>query len=172
MDRAQKQAQVESLRDIFSDVETVVLASVEGLNAEQVTKLRGKMHQASVNFRVVKNNLARLALKDTKAEALADDFVGSTAIAWSKSDVVTPAKIVFDFKKEVESFKIKTGFATGKRLEFASLQALAELPSLDELRARLLGLMSQVPAQLLAQINAPATHVVGVLHAYAEKDKA
>lgn len=169
--RAEKQEMIDNLRGVFSDVESIVVASVEGLNAEQVTTLRRKLHDADVQFQVVKNTLAKIAAKDSEIKVLNEDFVGSTAIAWSKTDAVTPAKVLMDFKKEVEKFKVKAGFNAGKRLDVDAVKALSELPSLEELRAQLLGLVQGVQARLLAQINAPASHIVGVIKAKADKDK-
>lgn len=171
MIRTEKQEQIESLRGIFSDVESVVLSSVEGLDAAQVAGLRRKLHEAGVGFKVVKNKLAKLAAQDTDVRAIAEDFVGATAIAWSTTDAVTPAKVLVKFQDEVESFKIKAGYNAGLRLDLPSLKALATLPSLEELRAQLLGLMQAVPARLLAQVNAPASHVIGVMQAKVDKDK-
>lgn len=171
MDRAQKQEHLDFLKSVFSDVSSLVLSSVEGMNAEEVTDLRRRLHKAGVDFRVIKNKLAKIAAKDSAMEQLDADFVGSTAIAWSKTDAVTPAKVLIQFQKDVEKFQIRAGYNAGMRLDLNAVKALAELPSLEELRARLLGLMQAVPAKLLAQIQAPASHIVGVLQAKVDKDK-
>lgn len=171
MDRTQKQEHLDFLKGVFSDVSSMVLSSVEGMTADQVADLRRRLHQAGVDFRVIKNKLAKIAAKGSDIEKLDADFVGSTALAWSKTDAVTPAKILIQFQKDVESFKIRAGYNSGARLDLNAVKALAELPSLEELRARLLGLMQAVPAKLLAQINAPASHIVGVVHAKVEKEK-
>lgn len=171
MEKAQKLEQIDFLKGVFGDVESVVLASVAGLNAAEVAGLRRKLHNADVGFRVVKNNLARIASQDYPVKVLADDFVGTTAIAWSKTDAVGPAKVLVKFQEEVEKFEVKAGFNAGKRLDVNGVKALSKMPSLDELRAQLLGLMQSVPAKLLAQIAAPASHVVGVVQAKCDKEK-
>jgi len=169
--RAEKQEMIENLRGVFSDVESVVVASVEGLNADQVSGLRRKLHDAGVQFQVVKNTLAKIAAQDSEIKVLGDDFVGSTAIAWSKTDAVLPAKVLMKFKSEFEHFKVRSGFNAGKRLDMNAVKALSELPNLEELRAQFLGLVQAVPARLLAQINAPASNIVGVIQAKADKDQ-
>lgn len=169
--RTDKQEQIDFLKGIFNDVESVVLASVQGLDAAQVSTLRKNLHLEGVGFKVIKNKLARIASNETPVQVLKDDFVDSTAIAWSKTDAVAPAKVLVNFQKSLETFQIKVGYNAGKRMELAGLKALATLPSLDELRAQLLGVVQSVPAKLLAQINAPASHVVGVMQAKIEKEK-
>lgn len=171
MEKAQKAEQIEFLKGVFSDVESVVLASVAGLNAAEVAGLRKQLHASGVGFRVVKNNLARIAAKDFDTKVLADDFAGETAVAWSKDDAVGPAKILVKFQEGLEKFEIKAGYNAGKRLDLEGVKALSKMPSLDELRAQLLGLMQSVPAKLLAQVQAPASHVVGVLQAKCDKEK-
>lgn len=171
MDRAQKQEQVDFLKDVFGSVESIVLASVEGLDATQVSTLRRRLHDAGVEFKVIKNKLARIAAQETPASVLFEDFANSTAMAWSKTDAVAPAKVLVKFQEGLDTFKIKSGFNAGKRLQLDNLKALASLPSLEELRAQLLGAVQAVPAKLLAQINAPATHVVGVVQAKIDKEK-
>lgn len=171
MERAQKEEQIDFLKGVFGDVESVVLASVAGLNASEVASLRRKLHEADVGFKVVKNNLARIAMKGTPVDVLGDDFVGPTALAWSVSDAVAPAKVLMKFKSEVEKFEVKAGYNAGQRLAASGVKALSEMPSLEELRAQLLGLMQAVPAKFLAQLNAPASHVVGVLQAKIDKEK-
>jgi large subunit ribosomal protein L10 len=171
MERQKKEEQITFLRDALADVESVVLSSVQGLTVSEVSDLRGKLHDAGVNYMVVKNTLAKMVVRDTELSVLEQDFAGPTAIAWSKDDPVAPAKILVDFQKDVEKFEIRSGYNSGSRLEFAQLDALAKLPSLDELRAQLLGTINGVGAKLLAQFNAPASNLVGVFKAKAEKDK-
>jgi large subunit ribosomal protein L10 len=162
--RADKQEQIDFLKGIFSDVESVVLTSVQGLDAAQVSTLRRNLHDEGVGFKVIKNKLAKIAARETPVSVLGDDFVDSTAMAWSMTDAVAPAKILV-------KFQIKVGYNSGKRVDLKGLKALATLPSLDELRAQLLGVVQSVPAKLLAQMNAPASHIVGVLQAKIDKEK-
>jgi len=165
MERAQKQEHIDFLKGVFSDVESIVLTTVEKLNATEVNDLRSRLRKAGVEFKVVKNKLAKIATQGSQADVLNDDFVGSTGMAWSVKDAVLPAKVLVEFQKECETIQLKAGFNAGRRLDVNAVKALADMPSLEELRARLLGVMQAVSAKLLAQINAPATHVVGVLQA-------
>ncbi len=171
MNRVEKQEQIEFLKGIFNNTESIVLASVSGINAAEVASLRRKLHDGGVSFKVVKNKLARIASQETPVSVLFNDFTNSTAVAWSTKDAVAPAKILIKFKEEFEKFEVRAGYNAGKRLGLNELKALASLPSLEVLRAQLLGAMQAVPAKLLAQINAPATHIVGVLSAKVDKEK-
>lgn len=169
-DRATKEEQLAFLKNEFKDVAALVLTSVQGLNASEVDSLRRGLHNAGVNFRVVKNTLAKKATEGTALSVIANDFKQVTAIAWHKSDPVAPAKAVSEFKKGLEKFQIKAGYQGGNRLDADGVKALASMPSFDELRAQLLGTINGVAGKLLAQINAPAQHVVGVLQAKHDDD--
>ena len=171
MDRATKEAQLEFLREAFADVKGIVLTSVKGLNVAEVSELRGQLHEAGVQYKVIKNTLAKKAIEGTDLAALADDFKGETAIAWSNADAVTPAKVLMKFKEDVDKFTVKAGFASGERLDESGVKALSKLPTLPELRSTLLGLMQAVPTKLVKQINAPAQNLVGVVKAKENKDK-
>jgi large subunit ribosomal protein L10 len=169
-DRATKEEQLAFLKGEFKEVASMVLTSVQGLNAAEVDGLRRKLHEAGVNYRVVKNTLARKATEGTPLSVIANDFREVTAIAWHKTDPVAPAKAIADFKKGLEKFKVKAGYQGGNRLDEEGVKALATMPSLDELRAQLLGTINGVAGKLLAQVNAPAQHVVGVLQAKHDED--
>ena len=148
----------------------MALMNVEGLNACDISNLRRGLHDANVGFKVIKNKLARKALAETSGKVLFDDFVGSTAIAWS-DDAVAPAKILVKFEKELEKLQLKAGFSAGARLDIEGIKTLSKLPNLEELRAQLSGVFMAPAAHLLAQINAPAGHLVGVLQAKMDKEK-
>ena len=171
MDRLQKQEHIDFVKGIFANSESLVLSSIEGLNTTQLVDLRTKLHESDISFKVIKNKLANLAIKGTDAEDMSQDFVGSTAIAWSESDAVTPAKILVKFAKKNKKFKVKSGFNSSTRLDVAGVKALSKLPSLEELRAQLLGLLQAVRGKLLAQTNAPAQNIVGLIQAKSDKDK-
>jgi large subunit ribosomal protein L10 len=169
-DRSIKAEQLQFLKEEFKNVETVILTSVQGLSASEVADLRRRLHDGGVNYRVVKNTLARKATEGTALSVMAGDFREVTAIAWHKTDPVAPAKILANFKKDVDKFSIRAGFQGGTRLDAEGVKALAAMPSLDELRSQLLGAMNGVTAKLLAQVNAPAQHLVGVLQAKHDDD--
>jgi large subunit ribosomal protein L10 len=171
MDKALKQEQISFVKDLVENAECLVLTNIEGLNAAQVSELRRGLHDAQVGFKVIKNKLARLAIADTDAKSLFDDFSGSTAVAWSKDNPVSPAKILVKFEKEFEKLQIKSGFNCKARLDADGIKALSMLPSFEELRAQLLGIFSAPASKLLAQLNAPASHIVGVLQAKVDKEK-
>lgn len=170
-DRATKEEQLAFLKNEFKDVAAMVLTSVQGLNAAEVDSLRRKLHDAGVNYRVVKNTLAKKATEGTQLSVLADDFREVTAIAWHKTDPVAPAKAVTEFKKGLEKFRVKAGFQGGNRLDEAQVKALAAMPSLPELRAQMLGTINGVASKLLAQLNAPAQHIASVLQAKHDDDE-
>jgi large subunit ribosomal protein L10 len=170
MNRAEKEAEIAFLREALAGAEGVVLASLKGLTMAEVSDLRRKAHAAGVKVRVAKNTLAKKAFEGTGLSVLAGDFKEETAIVFS-DDPVAPAKVVSTFKSNVEKFRIKAGYNAGQRLDAAGVDALSKLPSLDELRAQILGVIQGVSAKLLAQVNAPAQHVIGVIQAKADKDK-
>lgn len=171
MEKITKDEQISFVKDLFANAECLVLTNIEGLNASEVSALRRSLHEANIGFKVIKNKLARKAIENTSAKVLFDDFVGSTAVAWSNDNPVTPAKILVKFEKEFEKLQLKAGFNSDARLDLEGIKALSMLPSLDELRAQLLGLFNAPAAKLLAQINAPAGHVVGVMQAKIDKEK-
>lgn len=170
MNKSEKGEQLEFLKKTFGKVETMVLTSVQGLTVAEVSDLRRQLHDAGVQYRVVKNTLARKATEGTPLAVVAKDFKEVTAIAWSDSDPVGPAKVIHNFKKANEKFVVRAGYNAGMRLDAEGVKALADMPSIEELRARLLGVINAVAAKLLAQVNAPAQHVVGVLQAKHDQD--
>ncbi len=167
----QKLDQLDFLKNAFKKVESAVLTSVKGLTVAEVSDLRRRLHDAGIHYRVVKNTLAKRAVAGTPLEAISKDFKEVTAVAWSETDPVGPAKVIAGFKKDFNKFIIKSGFQGGIRLDEAAVDTLAKMPSMDELRAQLLGVIQAVPGKLLAQINAPAQHVVGVLQAKHDEDQ-
>jgi len=171
MEKTDKEQHISFVKDLFDKAESIVLANIEGLNASEIASLRRELHNANVSFKVVKNKLARLAIKGTSAEELHDDFTGSTAIAWSEDSPSTPAKILVRFETELEKLKLKSAFNSNQRLDTKGIVALSKLPGKDELRSQMLGLFNAVASKLLAQINAPAEHAIGVIQAKVDKDK-
>ncbi len=171
MDRAQKHEFVSSLHDVLDSTGVIVVAHYAGLSVADMTVLRSQMREAGGHVKVAKNRLAKIALKGTDAEEITDLFVGPTVIAYS-DDPVTAPKIAVDFAKKNENLVILGGAMGAMALDLNGVKSLASLPSLDELRGKLVGLV-QAPATKIAQVlNAPATKVARVLSAYSEKDKA
>ncbi len=168
MSRAGKEAEVQSLNENFSNNELVVVTHYSGLGVEALTELRTNLRSEGASFKVTKNSLAKLALKGTQFEAIEGLFSGPTGVATSQ-DPVAAAKVAYKFAKDNDKLVILGGALGGKVLDVAAVEALAQLPSLDALRSKLVGLL-QAPAQKLASITAaPARDLVGVTKAYSEK---
>lgn len=171
MDRSQKAEAVAALTATFNEAGVVVVTRNLGMTVAQSTVLRTKMRDAGAQFKVSKNTLARLAIADTDYAGIDDLLVGPVALATSV-DPVAAAKVAIDFAKTNDRLEIVGGSMGAQVLNPEGIKALASLPSLDELRGRLIGLI-QAPATKIAQvIVAPASKLARVFNAYAEKDAA
>lgn len=171
MDRAQKAEAVSTLNATLSSAASVVIVRNLGLTVAQSTVLRQQMRDAGASFKVTKNRLANIALEGTAYTGLRDMLTGPTAIA-SSTDPVAAAKVAVDFAKTNDKLEIVGGGMGDTVLDVNGVKALASLPSLDALRARIIGLV-QAPATKLAQIAAaPAGQLARVFAAYADKDAA
>ena len=171
MDRAQKREQVAELKQTFSETEVVVITRNLGLTVAQSTNLRNRMREAGARFKVTKNTLALIAVEATRYAPISDMLTGPTALATS-ADPVAAAKAAVDFARTNDRLEIVGGAMGDTLLDANGVKALAELPSLDELRARIVGLI-QAPATKVAQIVlAPAAQLARVLQAYADKEAA
>jgi large subunit ribosomal protein L10 len=171
MDRSQKAESVASLNAVFNEVGVVVVTRNLGMTVAQSTQLRIKVRDAGAAYKVAKNSLTKLALKETRYESLSDLLTGPTALATSV-DPVAAAKAVVEFAKTNEKIEIVGGAMGAQVLNAEGIKALASMPSLDELRAKVIGLV-QAPATKLAQLTtAPAAKLARVFSAYAEKDAA
>ncbi len=171
MDRSQKAEAVAALTATFNEAGVVVVTRNLGMTVAQSTVLRTKMRDAGAQFKVSKNTLARLAIADTDYAGIDDLLVGPVALATSV-DPVAAAKVAIDFAKTNDKLEIVGGSMGAQVLNPEGIKALASLPSLDQLRGRLIGLI-QAPATKIAQvIVAPASKLARVFNAYAEKDAA
>ena len=171
MDRAAKKELVTTLSGVFKETGVVVVAHYAGLTVPQMQNLRKQMKQAGAEVKVAKNRLAKIALEGTDAAVVIPLLRGPTVIAFSHDPVAAP-KVATDFAKTNEKFVILGGVMGKTSLDPNGVKALASLPSLDELRAKIVGLI-QAPATKIAQVvNAPAAKVARVLSAYASKDAA
>ena len=171
MDRAQKTEAVAELNRTFNEVGVVVVTRNLGLTVAQSTELRIKMREAGATYKVSKNKLAKIALKDTDYAGISDMLTGPVGLATS-TDPVAAAKVVSEFAKTNDKLEIVGGGMGATVLDVAGVNALASLPSLDELRAKIVGLV-QAPATKLAQLsNAPAAKLARVFGAYGAKDAA
>jgi large subunit ribosomal protein L10 len=168
-----KKEQVSSLNEVFSSSTTVIVAHYtgtgrEGLNVADVTDLRRKMRAIGANVKVVKNSLAKLSLVDTQFEPLNSLFKGPTAIAYSK-DPVAAAKGLVEFAKGNEKLVILGGMVESQVMNVSQVESLATLPSLDALRAKLIGIINTPATQLAGLVQAPAGQLARVIGAYASK---
>lgn len=171
MDRAEKRELVTDLNQAFKGAGSVVVAHYAGITVAQMNDLRVKMRTAGGTVKVAKNRLARIALQGTESEGIIDLFKGQTLIAYSEDPVAAP-KVASDFAKGNDKLIILGGAMGTTTLNADGVKALATLPSLDELRGKLVGLIA-APATRIAQIvNAPAASVARVIGAYARKDEA
>ena len=171
MDRSQKADAVAQLNATFNEVGVVVVTRNLGLSVAQSTDLRAKMRDAGASYKVAKNRLAKIALKDTQYQGLEDLLSGPTALATSV-DPVAAAKAAVDFAKSNDRIEIVGGSMGGQLLDEAGIKALASMPSLDELRGKLVGLIN-APATKVAQVvTAPAAKLARVFGAYGAKEAA
>ena len=171
MDRAQKSVAVTELKQTFAETSVVVVTRNLGMTVAQSTALRNRMREAGASYKVTKNTLTLIALEGTSYAGIGDMLTGPTALATS-ADPVAAAKVAVDFAKTTDRFEIVGGAMGDTVLDIAGVRALAELPSLDELRATIIGLI-QAPASKIARtINEPGAMLARVIGAYAAKEDA
>ncbi len=167
MERAQKQRLVETLQRDLADTVCVVVTHQSGLTVAEATQLRRQMRAAGASFRVTKNRLAKRAIDGTRFAGLAPFFTGPTAIAFSR-DPVAAAKVAVEYANRNDKLSIVGGGLAGEVLDQARVREFASLPTLDELRGRLIGLLVAPAARLAAVLQAPGGQVARVLAAHAE----
>jgi large subunit ribosomal protein L10 len=171
VDRAEKRELVTDLNSAFKDAGSVVVAHYAGITVAQMNDLRSKMRQAGGTVKVAKNRLAKIALQGTESEKIVDLFKGQTIIAYS-SDPVTAPKVASEFAKANEKLVILGGAMGATALNADGVKALATLPSLDELRAKLVGMIQTPATRIAGVVQAPAAQLARVFGAYARKDEA
>ena len=171
MDRAQKQQLTQTLRQDLAETVCVVVTHQTGLSVAEVTQLRRQMRSAGARYRVTKNRLVRRALEGTQFEGLTPLFTGPTAIAFSQ-DPVAAAKAAVEYANRNTKLTIIGGGLSGQALDVAGVRALATLPSLDELRSKIIGLLNAPATKLAVLLQTPGGQLARVLAAYSEKDGA
>jgi large subunit ribosomal protein L10 len=171
VDRAEKSEMVSALNQVFSDTGVVVVAHYSGLNVAQMTTLRGRMKDAGASLKVAKNRLVKLALKGTDAEHISDLFQGATVIAYSKDPVAAP-KVAAEFAKTNEKFVLLGGAMGRTSLDAKGVEALAALPSLDALRAKIVGIIQTPATRIAGVLQAPAGQLARVIAAYSKQSEA
>lgn len=171
MDRTQKEELVASLRKTFDETNLLVVTHYSGLTVSDMGDLRDRMREAGASFKVTKNRLTRLALDGTKYQDLSDMFTGPTAVAYS-DDPVAAARAAVSFSKKNEKLIVLGGALGKERLDAAGVKALAALPSLDELRAKLIRLLNTPATRIAGVLQAPAGQIARVIKAHADQGEA
>ena len=170
MDRTEKREFVSMLAAVFAETSMVVVTRNDGLTVAQVTDLRRRMRAAGANYKVAKNRLANLALDGTRFDGIMPLLRGPTALAWSH-DPVAVAKAAIEFAKTNEKLVVLGGALGTQTLNADGIKALADLPSLDTLRAQLVGLLATPATRIACVLQAPAAGLARVFGAYARKDE-
>ncbi len=171
MDRAQKASSIEELKGVFANSGAVVVAQYSGMTFVELADLRGRLRKEGAKLKVFKNRLAQKALDGAAGEKGEALFKGPTVLAYA-ADPVTAAKIAAQYAKENDKFKIIGGIMGSDVLNDAGVKALATLPSLDELRGKLIGLIQAPATKVAGVLQAPAGQLARVFNAYATKDAA
>lgn len=171
VDRAEKREFVSTISSALTDAGAVVVANYTGLTVADMSELRSQMREAGGTVKVGKNRLVKLALQGTDAEHISDLFNGQTLVVYS-DDPVTAPKVAVEFSKKNEKLVILGGAMGATNLDENGVKSLASLPSLDELRAKLVGMVSTPATKVVQVVNAPASQLARVVGAYAAKDDA
>jgi len=169
---SQKKELVERLHQQLSDAEIVIIVDYKGLNVEKITQLRAEMRKQGVLIEVVKNTLLKRASQDTNAKCLDDFLTGPNAIVLSTVDPVAPAKILVDFVKDNEKLEIKAGSLNGKLLSAEDIKQLATMPSKDELIAKFVRTINEVPTSFVRVLSSVPGSFVNVLNAIKDQKEA
>lgn len=171
MDRAKKKQLIDSLHAALAETTVVVVTHQTGMTVEEVTDLRRQMRAVGANFRVTKNKLAQRSLDGTKFEALKPLFKGPSAIAFSR-DPVAAAKVAVAYAEKNDKLKLIAGALGERALDIAGIKALASLPSLDQLRGKIVGLLNAPATKIAGVLQAPAGQLARVVAAHAKSGKA
>ena len=167
MDKQTKKKIVNDLKEDFKNSSGVIVTHYLGLNSSDLSDLRNQVKQVGAKFCVTKNSLAKLALKSTDHEGLNDFFTGPTALVFSE-DALAGIKVIKKFSDKNEKLKFITASLDKKIIEFKEFETLAKLPSLEELRAKIVGYITAPHQQLIGVLNAPATETAGVIENYSK----
>ncbi len=171
MERARKEELVTELGGVFADTAVVIVAHYSGLTVADMSELRNKARDAGATVRVAKNRLVKLALQGTDSEGIVDLFSGPTVMVWSDDPVAAP-KVASNFAKENDKLVLLGGAFGATVLDIDGVKALADLPSLDELRAMMIALVQTPATRIAGVLQAPGGQMARVLNAYATKSEA
>ena len=161
----EKKTLIAEFKERFEKADATFVADYSGIDVEGMTKLRGALRDSSAEIKIVKNTLARIAAKGTSAEPLTDHLKGTAAIAFSYKDAAATAKALTGFAKDEPNFEIKGGVLGAMVVDMAAIKNLASLPSREELLAKFVGILSNVPAGLVGVLSAVPRKLVYVLGA-------
>ncbi len=160
-----KKRVVDEMHESFTNAKVVIATDYKGLDVSTINDLRGKLREAAIEYKVVKNTLLIRASEDTDAALIKDTFKGPTAVALSFDDPVAPAKILSDFAKDHAKLEIKAGVMDGAILDLDAIKALSSLPSRDQLLGQLLSVINGVPTNMVRVLNAIPVQFLNVLQA-------
>jgi len=170
MNRTEKQELIANLHEEFGQSPHAILVDFRGLTVPAVTAFRRKLRATGSRYRVVKNTLALRAIKDTPLESLGPKFDNTTGVAYTGKDPIALAKALVDFAKDNPALVVKAGLVSSQMLDAEGVKALSSMPSLPELRAKLLGLLNAPATKLVRLLNTPASQLVRTLKAHEEKE--
>ena len=171
VDRQAKESFVANLKDVFNTSAVVVVAQNTGLTVSEMNELRSAMRDAGGQIKVIKNKLTKIALDGTPLSAIEEYLNGPSMLAYSDDPVAAP-KIAIKFAKENDNFVVLGGSLPEKKIDLGEVKQLASLPSLDELRAKILGLINTPAGNIASLVNTPGTNLAQVVKAYSEKSEA
>lgn len=169
MERAAKKQLIDTMNAEFSAADIVIVTHYKGLSVAESEALRSKVRQAGAKLKVTKNRLTKLSLAGTAYEKLADQFKGPTAIAYASNDPVSVSKAIADFAKDNEKLVILGGAFGDRALAVKDIEELAKLPSLDELRAKIIAMIQTPATRIAGVLQAPGSQVARVIGAYSAK---
>ena len=172
MKREEKRERIADLQQQMGQAKVAILTRFSGLNVEKMTQLRRELRKAAVEYRVIKNTLFRLAVRGTDKEGLNAHLEGPVGVAWSDSDPVGPARVLAKYAKEWPELKVLVAASDGKIWGAADIQAWVSLPALENLRAKILGLLQAPATALVRLMGVPATQVARVLQGRSEQNEA
>ncbi|MEE9613560.1 MAG: 50S ribosomal protein L10 [Thermodesulfobacteriota bacterium] len=171
MERSEKKVQIEELKGRFEKADATFLADYTGIKAEGMTALRKSLRESAAEFKISKNTLTRLAIKGTSSESLSEHFKGPVAVAFSYKDAAATAKVLTEFAKSEPNFEMKVGVLGDRVMDLAEIKGLASLPSREELLARLVGVLNNVPTGLVRVLGGVPLKLLYALNAIGETKK-
>ena len=169
MNKESKKNYIEEMKKVFSSSEAVMIAQYQGLNVTELDKLRKELREKGILFKVTKNRITKIAIKDSPVKELEKYFTGPTAAAMS-SDPITTAKILTKFAKTHNKLKIVAGFMDGKVLDEKEVAIIATLPSLEEARAKIVGILASPAQKLVSILLAPGSKIANLARAKSLKN--